>query len=380
MKYLKIIFLNFIIIFIFYNFVIFGMIGFSEIYRIYSDRDAEKNYNEKCIRYSCYSNYKDIQWARLHFREFNQLTFHYETPVIWRADKFKGKTINISGEYNSRLTISKIDSNNFDKKAYFFGGSVMWGFGSNDQNTIPSHFEKISKIQSFNFAESAWNSNQSLFFLIKLLKEGHKPDFVIFYNGVNELSKCNTENLYNLRSNVIQEDRLRKKFVTLRDTSKLTFDYYFSIPIEFFSKLKNKIYRSNEIKNLPILNQKAGCKDLKKTDKIAENVLQNWVLANKLVSDYGGKFFAILEPHIIFNNSEIYDLNLMGLNTEQKENIENVYSVLEQKMVNKKFFLNFKNIFSSYYNDFIFIDTHHTSPNGNIIVAKEIYKELKNRL
>ena len=49
-------------------------------------------------------------------------------------------------------------------------------------------------------------------------------------------------------------------------------------------------------------------------------------------------------------------------------------------MVNKKFFLNFKNIFSSYYNDLIFIDTHHTSPNGNIIVAKEIYKELKNRL
>ena len=36
-----------------------------------------------------------------------------------------------------------------------FGGSVVWGFGSNDIKTIPSHFQDISGYRTVNFGESA---------------------------------------------------------------------------------------------------------------------------------------------------------------------------------------------------------------------------------
>jgi hypothetical protein len=377
MKFFKIITINLLLIFLIYNLIIFVMIGASEIYTIHQDRKITKDENSICIRYSCFKNYENISWAALHYREYSQIKFHYETPVVWRANKFDGKTINISGKYNSRLTLSNLsDEDLIKKKAYFFGGSVMWGFGSNDENTIPSNFEKISKIKSFNFAESAWNSNQSLFYLIKLLKEGHKPDLVVFYNGVNELYKCSSGAERNLRSNVIQEDNLRQKFITIRNASNLTFMYYFSIPLEFFSNLKNKLNRSKEVsKVVKNFTQSTGCSD-KKREKITENVKQNWDLANKLVNSYGGKFYAILEPHIIFNKPKLY--TFVNLSDNEKENISNIYSEIEKKMIHKEYFKNFKNIFLNYEQNFpIFVDTHHTSPNGNFIIAKELFNGLK---
>ena len=354
------------------------MISASEIYRVYQNKKIEKNLDLTCVRYSCYKNYENIPWAALHYREYSQVQFHYETPVVWRANKYEGKTINISGKHNSRLTLSNLEDTDLLKQnAFFFGGSVMWGFGSNDENTIPSNFEKLSKIKSFNFAESAWNSNQSLFYLIKLLKEGYEPELVVFYNGVNELSKCEQSAEKNLRSNVIQEDRLRDKFITIKDETKLTFKYYFSIPLEFFSNLINKVNRSKgTVKLVANLNQDNGCSDINRVKEIAENIKQNWEIANSLVNSYGGKFYAILEPHITFNNSELY--NFIDLSEEESKNIKNIYQEIEKIMINKTYFINFKNIFLNYKNDFpIFVDTHHTSPNGNLIAANEILMNLE---
>ena len=200
---------------------------------------------------------------------------------------------------------------------------------------------------------------------------------LVFYNGVNELSKCEQSAEKNLRSNVIQEDRLRDKFITIKDETKLTFKYYFSIPLEFFSNLINKVNRSKGIvKVVANLNQDIGCSDINRVKEIAENIKQNWEIANSLVNSYGGKFYAILEPHISFNNSELY--NFVDLREEESKNINNIYREIEKIMINKKYFINFKNIFLNYKNDFpIFVDTHHTSPNGNLIVANEILMNLE---
>ena len=371
MKIGKIILINIFVIFIFYNLTILLMILSSEIYSFYQNKKVEKNSNGICIRYSCYKNYEEIQWAANHFREYTQLNYHYETPVVWRANKFEGKTINISGKYNSRITVSGLNKDKIaNKKIYFFGGSGMWGYGSNDENTIPSNFERISKIKSYNFAESAWNSNQSLFYLIKLLKEGHKPDLVVFLNGVNDISKCNSYE--NLKSDVIQERQIRRRLLVLKSKSNLTLEYYFSIPKEFFYNLKNKFGLLDEIS----LKKKSTICDKNKAKIIAENIYQNWNLANKLITDYGGKFYAVLEPHIIFNNPELYDY--ISTDDAQIKNVSIVYKEIEEKLNNYKYFKNFKNIYKGYQENFpIFIDTHHVSPNGNQIFAKEILNQIE---
>ena len=53
------------------------------------------------------------------------------------------------------------------KQKFIFGGSVTWGYGNNDSNTIPSHYSLISKEKSKNLGERSWILDQDLAYLIQ---------------------------------------------------------------------------------------------------------------------------------------------------------------------------------------------------------------------
>ena len=41
----------------------------------------------------------------------------------------------------------------------------------------------------------------------------------------------------------------------------------------------------------------------KKVEKIAENLLADWKMAEQLVTSYGGRFVGLLEPNVIFSKT-----------------------------------------------------------------------------
>src|SRR5262245_43968292 len=140
-------------------------------------------------------NYANIDWAEQHFRELiraqpnvsNHARTDFKSFIGWRRHPFTGETINVEGPYAQRRTVNKnqaVDA----KRAYFFGGSSMWGTGANDEGTIPSQFAALTRMRSDNFAEAGYTAHQNLMFLIQLLQEGHRPDLVLFYDGVNEVA------------------------------------------------------------------------------------------------------------------------------------------------------------------------------------------------
>jgi len=75
---------------------------------------------------------------------------------------------------------------------WMFGGSAMWGTGSPDEETIPSHLSKLLNQREgidsrvFNFGESGYVSTQELVYLVRKLQTERPPDVVIFYDGFNE--------------------------------------------------------------------------------------------------------------------------------------------------------------------------------------------------
>lgn len=77
---------------------------------------------------------------------------------------------------------------------YFFGGSTMFGSNVKDNETIPSQFvelyrEKLPQanpIRVHNYGSPRYYSYQELILLSDLIQRGHRPDIVVFLDGIND--------------------------------------------------------------------------------------------------------------------------------------------------------------------------------------------------
>ena len=75
---------------------------------------------------------------------------------------------------------------------FVFGGSAAWGYGARDNYTIPSQLSYRLNAQDphyrvYNYAEPGYTFTQGLFYLITRLRDGARPNFVIFYDGFNDV-------------------------------------------------------------------------------------------------------------------------------------------------------------------------------------------------
>ena len=61
-----------------------------------------------------------------------------------------------------------------------FGGSTLFGYGSNDQNTIPSLYNQITGKKVLNFGDTGWHSRQSLNQLLNVIGDGYIPSKLFF--------------------------------------------------------------------------------------------------------------------------------------------------------------------------------------------------------
>ena len=192
-KIIKLIILNLIIlIFLLGLFTTLPILFYKSFDLFHTLKNYGINFEEKLTRErdgrSLLINYEKKEWAFNHFLEFSKLETEYKDFVTWRRLPYSGKTINID-KNGFRFTKDYSDGNS-KKNILFFGGSAMWGTGSNDENTIPSLYSKEYKLKTYNFGESGYTSRQSLALLINLyLEEKIKPDknIIIFYDGFNDV-------------------------------------------------------------------------------------------------------------------------------------------------------------------------------------------------
>ena len=125
-------------------------------------------------------------------RSSHTLTSQYISYIGWRREPFKGKTINLAGPYAQRATVGAAIL--AKPSVYFFGGSTMWGTGADDADTIPSLVTQLGGFRSENYGECGLYRTPEPGLLVELLQDGHRPDVVVFYDGVNEVAhKCRSE-------------------------------------------------------------------------------------------------------------------------------------------------------------------------------------------
>jgi hypothetical protein len=312
-------------------------------------------------------NYANVSWAPQHYREYHQLKTDYKSFVGWRQEPFRGQTVNISGPYAQRLTINR--RNDKSARVYFFGGSTMWGEGVRDDGTIPSQFAAATGIWSENFAERGYTAHQSLMLLVQLLQDGHRPDTVVFYDGVNEVSeKCRTELTPYSHEREAQIDELLKT-----SGNRFSFNYYFA-GIRFVGDWVR--YEITRVVAPARATAKALDCDSKpqKAKKIAENLLADWKVAERLVESYGGRFVGILQPVSYFSQTR---LDHIRDDLVMREQFQAVYPLVERRLITEDGAL-YDMVGALDVDEYVYVDFCHLSPNGNALIAAHIAEIIDN--
>ncbi len=139
--------------------------------------------------------YAEVPWAHEYFRELEQSSVtRWTSYVYWRRQPYQGRHINIDADGIRRTwNADGTAVNGKDPvKIFTFGGSTMWGVGARDDFTIASCLArnlegKGVRCQVTNFGESGYVSTQEVIALAQQLRDGNVPDFVVFYDGVNDI-------------------------------------------------------------------------------------------------------------------------------------------------------------------------------------------------
>ena len=339
-KIIKIVLINIIVFIVLCIFIFLSIF----VYSFYSEA--------KYTRKARLPNYNGVAWAETHFFEFSQLMTRYSDYVIWRRQAFSGETININQDGIRRT----VNGEGADRTAFFFGGSTMWGTGADDANTIPSIFASNAPFQAVNFGESGWTAHQSLNQLMKLYIEGKRPDLVVFYDGVNEVShKCRSElNFYSAS----REHQMRQTMKYSTAPGKLK---YYARPF---------VYLADKLKAVSSKTAYRDCHlDPDKARLIATALVQDWQIAKSIVEGYCGRFVAILQPNAFLGSPRLDHLPKVRGDEQQHAQFSAVYPIIRQEMAARQIGHDFTKAFDG--EQYLYIDTAHVSPDGNArIVAR----------
>ncbi len=306
----------------------------------------------------------DPDYARQIFADYNRVQHQYEPFVGWTMKPYSGRTLNVSKDGTRTHTIAK-DEVKKEKSVHFFGGSTMWGEGSDDDHTIPALFNEANPAyEVYNHAQLAFNSRQELDALISLYATGAQPDIVIFYDGVNDAAFLCPKEINELPAHRLVPEYREKLYVGR---------------MAMIKTLAYDIFIENTLKTIRVLTYKPSednspydcASNPGKAEEIAEMMLKNWEMAHDLVISRNGTFYAFLQPAAFIGNPKTDHLKL---DEALGKNFKEIYRRIKNKIAERghTWIIDLTDKFDG--DEYIYIDFCHVSPNGNEIIAKEISK------
>jgi lysophospholipase L1-like esterase len=138
--------------------------------------------------------YADAPWSDDYWDEFAESykTEHAPYTGYRRVPNYEGRFIHLNERSLRKTTPDCHDGSERSLEIFFLGGSAAWGTGARDEATIPSWLARALcqqgvPVRVTNYGESGYTNTQELIQLEIELREGHRPDLVIFYDGVNDV-------------------------------------------------------------------------------------------------------------------------------------------------------------------------------------------------
>lgn len=327
-------------------------------------------------------NYADEKdFAKIHFKELSDgTTLQYAPSVGWSRIPQEYKTFHVDANgYRIDTTPAQYEPNS--KSFYFFGGSTTWGYGVRDNETIPALFSSISGMPAYNRAEIGYTSRQLLDRFINAIVAGDKIDVAIFFDGVNDTYVyCDSHFKVgdNLKTNTIRAAlNLTKKndALVLKLVDKIFFEGTRKLAGEIFGSLSAPETESGRTKSTD--NYYVCDNSPERAQTVAERLIKDWEIAHEIAEANGIKFIALLQPVASIGSPKLDHIKFPELDKELLLQYKFVYPLIKDIIRERGYdwILDYTDIFSR--DEYIYTDFAHVSKNGNLIVAKQLYDDLK---
>lgn len=315
--------------------------------------------------------YRDRSWTRQLFKEIRQSELQYIPYLDSRTRAFQGIYVNVDSN-GFRRTCNRLL---FGDSLLIFGGSTVWGYGARDSNTIPSLLsQRISskgfKITTLNCGEMSYSFTQEMTKLIFLLRDGHRPKYVIFYHGANDVFLTY---YYGFPGKNI----FTRHFEESVDLGKKSLFYQMSFITWKWITFHSKIYKAisigfNLVKKAGPPPNRTHLASLAYSYR--DYYKKNFLLLQQLSKIYHFKLICFWQP-VIQTKKLLTDEEKIIQQPVMDDMDGQLYTMINQLMVtdSSNYFFKISNIFDENTNT-IFSDNIHITEEGNQIVADKIFE------
>jgi lysophospholipase L1-like esterase len=333
--------------------------------------------------------YQRQPWGQAFWDEadqFNRLVFH--PFLVASTPPFTGEFINVGAD-GLRLTPNTACDDPAAYEIWFFGGSTMFGFGVPDAMTIPAYFQDAWEVRRplcvVNFSVPGYVTQQSLAHLSLALQARPAPDFVLFYQGVNDTYAAYLNGRPQTLS--INEDELAARlegrtlladspwWQDLRDAS-----YTYRVLARFWPRdPANDIFIEEENR---LTYDKRGVETQALADELAAYTRRLYTQLEIWAVAYEFDFLYAWQPVVLVGQKPLTaeEQTFIATSAESMKTFYRAaYSAVTTHNADLENFVSLVDIFDQTA-DFIYIDRLHLAPPGNQRVAQALYDHLKERL
>lgn len=370
-KNISLMFFNIVVILVVFNLLLAAMLHVKTYFfgknkigpmRKYSIEQLEKAYNGK--------THEEI--VGILKESWSRQMWHYIPDREWGEKEFSGKYLNVSEVgYRNINRQAAWPPPEDDFNIFVFGGSTTFGFGVADGETIPSYLQDFiledtldKKVNVYNFGQGSYFSVKERIFFEELLLSGHKPDLVIFIDGLNDLYEENTPN--KLSSHSLQLSKL----VVSTNIDKLKIILYDAPMVYVAERLSIKLFNNGkEAPPPPRDNEDAGM--------FIKRYLTNKGIINGIADFYDIKTLFVWQPipqyasnpelylfHEALNNADFYvrGYDIMKEKNKFDPSLNEDFLWLADIQKDQKYQL--------------YVDGVHYTPEFSKEIAKNIYNSL----
>lgn len=323
--------------------------------------------------------YQNQEWAEA-FWDISKPGVSFHPYSMWHTETYKDDFYTF-GDEGFRET-PNVQCNEGAYHIFMFGGSTLWGEGSPDWGTIPAYMQEMFNNQTdqticiHNMGQLAFHVTQEVVELTNQLQLGVRPDMVVFYDGVNEIGNAIESGKVWVPSGILPfRSRLEQGSGSPYAEIASSTNIY-----NIFSR-----YFISENNNIPITPYSDEEVDSLIQDTV-DVYLNNYRIVEALSEHFDFKFYFFWQPTIGAGNKALTEdeQEILALDTPRSGPgyfndplgaVRQTYEAIEaiSTEFDNLFFIG--DTFDDY-TEQIYIDIWHITPQGNEIIARELFNVL----